>query len=77
MKHGVWESWKDIPGEGCQSNREVGGYLCGEGLKGQRKKCSRSLGGKYCSEKGENILEDIFFKTSSCQLNKCPGLLNM
>ena len=76
MKDGEWGKLIDIPGERCQSTREVGGYLCGEGLKGQSKKCSRSLGGKYCTEQGEDIPEDVFFKTSPCKLNECPGMTN-
>ena len=44
------------------------------GLKGQRMRCKRSLGGKYCREaggEGEEVVEGFLFRTKQCQTSQC------
>ena len=68
VKDGEWSDWKDIKGsEACQP------VQCGHGYKNQKRSCSRSLGGKYCIENGNEVTEDVDFKTVPCQTDSCPG----
>ena len=66
--------WKDIHQEGCRPMIKVEEYLCGKGFREQNKTCSRTLGGKYCQdEDGNDVAEDIIFRTDMCEANPCPG----
>ena len=67
----MWLDWEDE--ESCNSLREVEGSPCGPGYKGQRRRCERSLGGKYCQDNGKEIIEDVLHRTTKCQLAECPG----
>ena len=71
MKDGIWLGWKD-EAPGCQMIRDEG-FPCGPGYKGQKRKCERSLGGKYCQENGKDVKEDVLYRTTKCDMGKCPG----
>ena len=65
-----------MPEEPCQATRSVqtkthGAYLCGSGLKGQKRTCDRVLGGQYCP--GDDVGEDVMFRTTTCETRACPG----
>ena len=67
----MWLEWEDE--ESCRTVMEAEGSPCGPGYRGQRRKCDRSLGGKYCQAKGKEVLEDVQHRTTKCQLAECPG----
>ena len=67
----MWLEWEDE--ESCKTVREAEGSPCGPGYRGQRRKCDRSLGGKYCRAKGKEVLEDVQHRTTKCSLAECPG----
>ena len=72
---GVWDDWEDL--EPCKSL----GVRCGAlttalhtGFKGQKMRCRRSLGGKYCREAGgggQEVVEGLLFRTTKCQTTQC------
>ena len=70
MKDGIWLGWKDQ--ESCMGMGD-GGFQCGTGYKGQKRKCDRSLGGKYCQDNGVDVIEDVQHRTTKCDMGKCPG----
>ena len=63
--------WEDE--ESCKTVREAEGSPCGPGYRGQRRKCDRSLGGKYCQANGKEVLEDVEHRTTNCDVGECPG----
>ena len=67
VRDGVWDSWQEM--EDC---RQV---YCTIGTQNMRRKCSRPLGGKYCTDEvtGEAVMEDLSFKTINCEAEGCPG----
>ena len=69
----MWLEWEDE--ETCKTVREAEGSPCGPGYRGQRRKCDRSLGGKYCKDpdNGKEVPEDFLHRTTKCQLADCPG----
>ena len=69
MKDGIWLEWEDV--EDCQTLRP--GFSCGPGQKGQKKLCERSLGGKYCSDNGNEAIRDVLYRTTRCSVGECPG----
>ena len=73
---GEWTDWKII--EECKGIEKVGksNLTCGFSRTIRRKKCQRSLGGKYCQNKqGIDVPENILVETVSCQDKKCPGMV--
>ena len=73
VRDGKWGEWEDIKREPCHPTLRVGGVSCGPGRKGQKRKCSRSLGGKYCTEAGEEVVDGLQFRTVRCEAETCPG----
>ena len=73
MRDGAWLEWEDE--ESCNAVLEAEGSPCGPGYRGQRKRCDRSLGGKYCKDpdNGKEVREDFLHRTTKCQLAECPG----
>ena len=81
---GYWRDWEDI--DECQPTRYFetksgSNSSCGPGLKGQRKKCERELGGKQCpvENSGSNPdgVRDVMFRTTSCETSPCPGKVDL
>ena len=68
----MWGDWKNE--KDCNPVETVEDYKCGSGYMEQKKRCDRTLGGKYCrDENGEDVREDILHQTIPCQAYKCPG----
>ena len=70
-KDGVWLGWEDTGP--CMSlcypfGAHTGPYT---GFKGQKMRCKRNLGGKYCKEAGEEVEEDHLLGTTMCQTDQC------
>ena len=64
-----------MPEEPCQATRPVqtrsGAIPCGSGYKGQKRKCHRVLGGKYCPDDDNG--EGVMFRNTDCEKRPCPG----
>ena len=72
MKDGIWLEWEDVKEE-CQTTGEVESVPCGPGHRLQKRICERSLGGKYCSDNGKEVIRDVLYRTTKCSVGECPG----